>query len=543
MPMVFSGVAAGSAAPTAVRGTFVDDDGNPHEGMIEAIAGAGITRGCSADGPRFCPSDAVLRGQVASFLARALALPAAEVDAFDDDAGSIHEDSINRLAAAGIARGRPGGRFEPAVGLTRAQLATLLVRAFDLPPASADVTFVDVSAGNIHADSIERVAAAGITRGCDAAGIRFCPDATVSRGQLASLLGRALGLSPVDLDAPPPGDGQRRQDPGGPGDDPDPDDELDLSESAFRPGSLITIRGSGFKANSVVTIVMFSEPVELGTADVDSSGDFSAEVVIPELEDGEHLIEVSGEDPTGAERKISRTVSVDRVGPDITSVTVAPLTVSPGDVFTITIAATDVTGVEYVGFYFNLEGLGQRDFCGQQTEFNEGTGNWTATCTVPDLVLNGEYEIVPYAEDLLGNFTNTNCCSTSETRGAFTVENGSDDRDGPAITSVTVAPLTVSPGDVFTITIAATDVTGVKSVGFYFNLEGLGQRDFCGQQTEFNEGTGNWTATCTVPEEVIGGTYEIVPVAEDLLGNFTNTNCCSESPMRGWFVVTESGNG
>ena len=58
-------------------GTFVDDDGNTHEGFIEAIAAAGITQGCDQSGTLYCPSDLVLRGQMASFIARGLELPAA----------------------------------------------------------------------------------------------------------------------------------------------------------------------------------------------------------------------------------------------------------------------------------------------------------------------------------------------------------------------------------------------------------------------------------------------------------------------------------
>ena len=40
--------AAGQLPP---GGTFTDDNGNEHEGMIEAIAAAGITLGCNPKGP------------------------------------------------------------------------------------------------------------------------------------------------------------------------------------------------------------------------------------------------------------------------------------------------------------------------------------------------------------------------------------------------------------------------------------------------------------------------------------------------------------
>lgn len=70
--LLFSLFAAASAAP---GGTFVDDDGSIHESNIEAIAAAGITKGCTPTGDRYCPGLAVRRGEMAALLGRALALP------------------------------------------------------------------------------------------------------------------------------------------------------------------------------------------------------------------------------------------------------------------------------------------------------------------------------------------------------------------------------------------------------------------------------------------------------------------------------------
>jgi hypothetical protein len=184
--------AAAQSVALSPGGTFWDDDGNSHEGMIEAIVAADITQGCTGDGRNYCPSVAVNRGQMASFLARALDLPAAERDYFTDDAGSVHQDGINRVAAAGIASGTGSGRFEPLAPVTRAQMATFLSNALELPASERTGRFQDVA--GTHADNIERVAAAEITLGCDATGTRYCPSTAVLRGQMASFLGRALGL-------------------------------------------------------------------------------------------------------------------------------------------------------------------------------------------------------------------------------------------------------------------------------------------------------------------------------------------------------------
>jgi hypothetical protein len=180
----------GSGVSTS--GTFVDIGGDVHAPMIEAIAARGVTLGCDAGARRYCPDLAVTRGQMATFLARALDLPPSSIDYFADDDGSVHEDAINRLADANIATGYSDGTFRVDGDLTRGEMARFLARAFDTPEASAD-RFDDVAGS--AASAINSVAAAGITLGCTSDGTRFCPDDTVRRDQMASFLGRALGLT------------------------------------------------------------------------------------------------------------------------------------------------------------------------------------------------------------------------------------------------------------------------------------------------------------------------------------------------------------
>jgi hypothetical protein len=147
---------------------------------------AGITGGCSST--RFCPTARVTREQMASFLVRALDLPATGTDYFDDDSSSIHEANINRLAAAGITGGCGVDRFCPGAYVTRGEMASFLSRAFALPSTSTDYFTDDGS--SIHESNINRLAKSGITGGCDAG--RFCPAAHVTRGQMAAFLHRAL---------------------------------------------------------------------------------------------------------------------------------------------------------------------------------------------------------------------------------------------------------------------------------------------------------------------------------------------------------------
>ncbi len=171
---------------TGISG-FSDAIGSPFEYDIAWLADAGITGGCGDD--RFCPRANVTREEMASFLARALALPAATRDYFGDDESSIHEANINRVASAGITGGCAPNRFCPRDTVTRAQMASFLARALGLPAATRDYFSDDAS--SIHESNINRLAAAGITGGCSDSG--FCPDVAVTREQMAAFLHRAFG--------------------------------------------------------------------------------------------------------------------------------------------------------------------------------------------------------------------------------------------------------------------------------------------------------------------------------------------------------------
>ncbi|MGF1665955.1 MAG: S-layer homology domain-containing protein [Acidimicrobiia bacterium] len=84
--------------------------------------------------------------------------------------------------------------FCPDEPVTRAQVAALLVRAFDYEAPTGTDRFVDDNASIFEAD-IEALAAAGITLGCNPpANDRFCPTDPVTRAQMASFLARALSL-------------------------------------------------------------------------------------------------------------------------------------------------------------------------------------------------------------------------------------------------------------------------------------------------------------------------------------------------------------
>lgn len=108
---------------------------------------------------------------------------------FSDDDGSVHEDAIDALAKAGVVLGKADGTYDDEGNLTRGQLASIIARTLGLSGGADAFTDDD---GNEHEDAINALAAAGIAQG--KADGTYGPNDPVSRGQVASLWARALGL-------------------------------------------------------------------------------------------------------------------------------------------------------------------------------------------------------------------------------------------------------------------------------------------------------------------------------------------------------------
>jgi peptidoglycan/xylan/chitin deacetylase (PgdA/CDA1 family) len=179
--------------PPPDPGPFADvAASDTHAPAIARLKEAGIVTGCAPD--LYCPTAPVTRAQMATLLARTLDLPAGSTAPFDDVTSSHpHAAGIGSVAAAGITRGCVEGAFCPSDAVRRDQMATFLARGFDLEP-HPDQVFVDVPASSVHAPAVGAVAEAGVARGCSSDGPSYCPGATVTRAQMASFLARALDL-------------------------------------------------------------------------------------------------------------------------------------------------------------------------------------------------------------------------------------------------------------------------------------------------------------------------------------------------------------
>lgn len=124
------GFAKGASCSSTCTAVFDDICDSPFVADIEWLAAQGITSGCAQG--RFCPADPVTRGQMAAFLSSALGLPGSNQDAFVDDDGSPFESAIDALAGAGITNGCSASppRFCPDDVITREQMAAFLRAAF-----------------------------------------------------------------------------------------------------------------------------------------------------------------------------------------------------------------------------------------------------------------------------------------------------------------------------------------------------------------------------------------------------------------------------
>lgn len=175
------------------QGAFYDDDGSVFQDDIERLVAAGITRGCNPPlDSRFCPDNSVTRGEMAAFLVRAFGWEGKPQDHFTDDGTSVFEAEIEALAARDVTEGcdpPDNDRFCPDRPVTRGEMATFLGRALALEPSSG-TRFTDTD-DSVHRGYINAVADAGITVGCDAAGDRYCPDDLLTRAQMAAFLVRA----------------------------------------------------------------------------------------------------------------------------------------------------------------------------------------------------------------------------------------------------------------------------------------------------------------------------------------------------------------
>ena len=122
-----------------------------------------------------------------------LSMQAFAAERYSDTAGNWAEHAIDRWSEYGVIEGS-NGKFDPDGTLTRAQMATILSRLLALPEAKS-AGFSDVKETDWYAPYIDRCFAAGIMLGSDG---KAQPDDPITREQAIVMLGRALGIKPIE---------------------------------------------------------------------------------------------------------------------------------------------------------------------------------------------------------------------------------------------------------------------------------------------------------------------------------------------------------
>jgi subtilisin family serine protease len=170
---------------------------------IESLHRNGITSGCGANPPIFCPEGLMTRDQMAVFLLLAkegmgFSPPACATPPFNDvPVSSSFCPWIQELAQRGVTSGCGGGNYCPQAAVTRAQMAVFLLATLEGPgfapaPCLTSTPFADISVSSPFCPWIQELANRGVTGGCG--GGNFCPANPVTRAQMAVFLVTNFGL-------------------------------------------------------------------------------------------------------------------------------------------------------------------------------------------------------------------------------------------------------------------------------------------------------------------------------------------------------------
>jgi hypothetical protein len=185
---------------------------DPYFDYISLMSNYGITLGCLASPPLYCPASPVTRAEMATFLVRAydvstglpLTFPATPY--FQDLPASgipdsIYFDFVQRLAQLGITLGCQASPplFCPDQSVTQGQMAAFMIRSWMLlnnitvlsyPPTP----LTDVPATDQYFSFVQKMVQLGFWTGCG--GGSYCENSNVTRDQMAPMVMRAMMGAP-----------------------------------------------------------------------------------------------------------------------------------------------------------------------------------------------------------------------------------------------------------------------------------------------------------------------------------------------------------
>ncbi len=194
---------------TPAEDAFSDDDGSVHEPALNALADLGYLADTECADNNICPTRNLQRWELAVWLGRALTNntepPETTTSRFEDvNPAQWWAAHVERFAELEITTGCKTEPLSycPYNSVTRAQMASFLKRAYQLPQAN-NIGFTDIQ-GNTHAANINALATARITTGCNTNPLNYCPTKPVTRAQMATFIARATGLTEKPPTPTPP---------------------------------------------------------------------------------------------------------------------------------------------------------------------------------------------------------------------------------------------------------------------------------------------------------------------------------------------------
>jgi alpha-tubulin suppressor-like RCC1 family protein len=160
---------------------------------INALVGLGIINGYSDN--TFRPNNTLTRAQAAIMIVRAIGLSTEGVSSNFTDVPPTHAayKFISAAYQAGIINGYSDGTFKPNANVTRAQIAIMVQRAFNVQASETIITFTDVPEGYAPKKFIETLASQKIVNGYSDG--TFKPLNNVTRAQFSTMIYNAIQYS------------------------------------------------------------------------------------------------------------------------------------------------------------------------------------------------------------------------------------------------------------------------------------------------------------------------------------------------------------
>ncbi|MFF5995856.1 S-layer homology domain-containing protein [Lysinibacillus sp. KU-BSD001] len=116
----------------------------------------------------------------------------------DVTSNNPYYDMLDHLSDDGIISGYGDGQFKPDATMTRAHMAVMITRAYELEDVRPAVNFLDVPPTHPYYEAITKLYTAGIIDGSNG---KFRPDEPLTRAQLAKVLTNVLGLEETQTTA------------------------------------------------------------------------------------------------------------------------------------------------------------------------------------------------------------------------------------------------------------------------------------------------------------------------------------------------------